>query len=102
MNAAKPTSPTLSHRDNRSGARTSRQNTRTSSGVNRSGINSEASHGTQVPTHNSPVPGSSHQAGHPGASIRQVSSSTQEASSACVTTTGQVVSIMCNGSMKRL
>ena len=102
MNAARPTSPALSHRGRRSGAKTSRQNTRTSSGVNRSGINSEASHGTQVPTHNSPIPGSSHQAGRPGASTRQTSSSTQEASSACATTTGQVVSVRCRGSMNRL
>ena len=102
MNPTNGTNATRSHRANRSGAKANRQNVSTNSGVNTSGISSDTSQGSQVPTASSAAPGISHRGERAGASIRQTSASTQDVRTACATTTGQVVTVQCKGNMNRL
>ena len=68
--------------------------TRTSSGVNRSGINWLTRNGNQVPAANGATTN-----GNQRHRTAQTCRRTQTVSSACAATTGQVVTVICSGSM---
>ena len=100
MNTASTPMESQSHGLNRARAKTSRVSSRTSSGVNRSGISSETIQGSALADARKTESTSSHHPGTPMA--RRVRSNVTTVSTACARTTGQVVSPRCSGSMNRL
>jgi hypothetical protein len=67
--------------------------------VNRSGISSQTSQGSQVQADRTPTPPMKAIPGIPGASARQTSRRTHAVSSACTTTIGHTVIVKWSGSM---